>query len=184
MQVLDIPCASTSTSPSTAPSTSAPFDTPSSTTVPVDAPTGVPAPVETAPGEPADASVADSDAPSTETPSAAADATAAPPPRRPKLFFDPHWLAIVRATAPSLSLTPRPIPFPPLSELAQRIEADYAWVLEHVGKNGDGLVEVDEVMRFARTAPTQEEWEAQGMVQMRASASLSRFSLAPCGACV
>ncbi|GAA6000947.1 RNA lariat debranching enzyme [Rhodotorula paludigena] len=85
---------------------------------------------------------------------------------RPKLFFDPHWLAIVRSTAPFLSLNQRPTPFPPLSELTQSIESDYKWVSENVGKGGDGLVEVEEVMQFRRTAPTQEEWEAQGMIQM------------------
>lgn len=167
LQILDIPSTSaTSSTPS--PSAPASFDTSSSTAAPVDTSAADAAPVESSSTSTADASTVDAGAPSTEAPDASS-AAAAPPPRRPKLFFDPHWLAIVRATAPCLSLNPRPIPFPPRSELAQRIEADYAWVLEHVGKDGDGLVEVDEVMRFARTAPTQEEWEAQGMIQMRAS---------------
>ncbi|GAA5969118.1 hypothetical protein JCM8115_007120 [Rhodotorula mucilaginosa] len=86
--------------------------------------------------------------------------------RRPKLFFDPHWLAIVRATAPFLSLEQRQKPFPPLAELTAQIEKDYEWVRENVGTEGDGLVEVDEVMKFLRTAPTQEEWERNGMIQM------------------
>ncbi|GEM09391.1 RNA lariat debranching enzyme [Rhodotorula toruloides] len=91
------------------------------------------------------------------------DATV-PSPTRPKLFFDPAWLAIVRSTAPYLSLSLRPIPFPPLAELAQTIEADEKWVKENVGN--DGLVEVDEVMEFVRTAPTQEDWQKNGMIQM------------------
>jgi lariat debranching enzyme len=94
--------------------------------------------------------------------------------RRPKLFFDPHWLAIVRATAPFLSLEQRQKPFPPLAELTAQIEKDYEWVRENVGTEGDGLVEVDEVMKFLRTAPTQEEWERNGMIQMRECAALSR----------
>ncbi|GAA5978802.1 hypothetical protein JCM10908_004492 [Rhodotorula pacifica] len=91
---------------------------------------------------------------------------ASSPPKRPKLFFDPHWLAIVRATAPFLSLEQRQKPFPPLAELTAQIEKDYEWVKENVGTKGDGLVEVDEVMKFLRTAPTQEEWEQNGMIQM------------------
>ncbi|KPV75708.1 uncharacterized protein RHOBADRAFT_52742 [Rhodotorula graminis WP1] len=171
LQVLDIPSTSTSSSSTSSTSTAtvpASSNTSSSTAAPVDASPVTSAPVEPSPAAPAadaDAATAEGSAPSTEARDASA-ALATPSPRRPKLYFDPHWLAIVRATAPCLSLNPRPIPFPPLSELAQRIEADYAWVLEHVGKNGDGLVEVDDVMRFARTAPTQEEWEAQGMIQM------------------
>ncbi|GAA5883619.1 hypothetical protein JCM3774_001849 [Rhodotorula dairenensis] len=95
-----------------------------------------------------------------------ADAESTSPSRRPKLFFDPHWLAIVRATAPFLSLEQRPKPFPPLAELTAEIDKAYEWVKANVGSNGDGLVEVDEVMKFLRTAPTQEEWERNGMIQM------------------
>ncbi|KAJ8295238.1 Lariat debranching enzyme [Rhodotorula toruloides] len=102
--------------------------------------------------------------PAPSTSSANTDTATAPSPSRPKLFFDPAWLAIVRSTAPYLSLSPRPIPFPPLAELAQTIEADEKWVKENVGK--DGLVEVDEVMEFVRTAPTQEDWQKNGMIQM------------------
>lgn len=78
----------------------------------------------------------------------------------------------MRSTAPYLSLTPRPIPFPPLADLAQTIEADEKWVKENVGK--DGLVEVDEVMEFVRTAPTQDDWVKNGMIQMREWWSSSR----------
>ncbi|GAA6049855.1 hypothetical protein JCM3770_004217 [Rhodotorula araucariae] len=144
LQVLDIP--STSTSPA-APATSC-----------------APAPAEP-PAVDVNAAASSDAPPRAETTAAAADAPTPAPPR-PKLFFDPHWLAIVRATALYLSLTPRPTPFPPLAELTAKIEADYAWVKENVGANGDGMVEIGEVMRFARTAPTQEEWEQRGMVQM------------------
>lgn len=106
-----------------------------------------------------------------DTPAASTDAAesdSSPPQSRPrpKLFFDPHWLAIVRATAPFLSLEQRQKPFPPLAELTAQIEKDYEWVKENVGTKGDGLVEVDEVMKFLRTAPTQEEWERNGMIQL------------------
>lgn len=87
------------------------------------------------------------------------------PRSRPKLFYDPDWLAIVRATAPFLSLEQRSLPFPPLAELTDRIASDAAWVRENVGR--DGLVEVDEVMKFVRTAPSQEEWEQSGRVPIR-----------------
>ncbi|BGP53644.1 lariat debranching enzyme [Rhodotorula sphaerocarpa] len=86
------------------------------------------------------------------------------PRSRPKLFYDPDWLAIVRATAPFLSLEQRSLPFPPLAELTDRIASDAAWVRAIVGR--DGLVEVDEVMKFVRTAPSQEEWEQSGRVPM------------------
>lgn len=112
---------------------------------------------------PAPVEVATTDA----TPTSDADSTSSPPRHRPKLFFDPHWLAIVRATAPFLSLEQRPKPFPPLAELTAETEKAYDWVKANVGPNGDGLVEVDEVMKFLRTAPTQEEWERDGMIQMR-----------------
>ncbi|BGP45752.1 lariat debranching enzyme [Rhodotorula kratochvilovae] len=145
LQILDVPA--TSTSPSAAPSAPTPAELPTTT------------------GAPPSSDVAAAAEVTTDSDAVAAD-TANPASPRPKLFFDPHWLAIVRATAPYLSLTPRPTPFPPLAELSAKIEADYAWVKENVGGSGDGMVEVDEVMRFARTAPTQEEWEQQGMARM------------------
>lgn len=118
-----------------------------------------------------------------DTPAASTDAAesdSSPPQSRPrpKLFFDPHWLAIVRATAPFLSLEQRQKPFPPLAELTAQIEKDYEWVKENVGTKGDGLVEVDEVMKFLRTAPTQEEWERNGMIQLRECAHLGGSSIA------
>ncbi|GAA5840451.1 hypothetical protein JCM11251_006564 [Rhodosporidiobolus azoricus] len=84
----------------------------------------------------------------------------------PTLYFDPHWLSILRSTAPYLSLSRDPIPFPPLATLAEQIEKDYDWVKVNVGTKGDGLVKVEEVQTFARTAPTEEEWEQQGRIRM------------------
>ncbi|GAA5905656.1 hypothetical protein JCM6882_008739 [Rhodosporidiobolus microsporus] len=87
-------------------------------------------------------------------------------PSSPTLYFDPHWLSILRSTAPYLSLTPQSIPFPPLDELAKTIQADYEWVLQNVGKDGTGLVKVEEVQTFGRTAPTEQEWDQQGRIRM------------------
>ncbi|GAA5875606.1 hypothetical protein JCM16303_000681 [Sporobolomyces ruberrimus] len=80
----------------------------------------------------------------------------------PSLFFDPHWLAIIRATNPYLSLTRSQTPFPPLTDLAQQIEKDYAWVLENVGEKK----KVDDVMKFERTALTEDDWKAQGSIRI------------------
>ncbi|GAA6003283.1 hypothetical protein JCM10207_001842 [Rhodosporidiobolus poonsookiae] len=105
-------------------------------------------------------------APSAAPPADAADASSSSDARPPPtLFYDPHWLAILRATAPFLSLEQRALPFPPLAELQAQIEADYAWVCENVGE-GEGMVEVGKVQEFVRTAPTQGEWETQGRPPM------------------
>ncbi|GAA5844346.1 hypothetical protein JCM5353_008466 [Sporobolomyces roseus] len=88
--------------------------------------------------------------------SVAADSTS------PTLFFDPHWLAIIRSTTPYLSLTHQQTPFPPLGELAAQIEKDHEWVLENVGERK----KIDEVMKFSKTAPTEEDWRAQGSVRI------------------
>ncbi|GAA5868706.1 hypothetical protein JCM1840_004363 [Sporobolomyces johnsonii] len=85
--------------------------------------------------------------------------------KKPTLFFDPDWLAIVRSTAPYLSLTPQPLPFPPLSELAAQIDKDREWLAENVFKDKEAL-EVESVQVFKPTAPTEDEWEMQGRVRM------------------
>ncbi|GAA5959437.1 hypothetical protein JCM21900_003753 [Sporobolomyces salmonicolor] len=84
---------------------------------------------------------------------------------KPTLFFDPDWLAILRSTAPYLSLKPQPLPFPPLSELAVQIDKDRAWVVENVLRDKEAL-EVERVQVFQRTAPTEDEWAMQGCVRM------------------
>ncbi|BGP13568.1 lariat debranching enzyme [Rhodosporidiobolus nylandii] len=88
------------------------------------------------------------------------------PPPPPQLYYDPHWLAILRSTAPYLSLSHQQTPFPPLAELEKQIERDYEWVLEHVGEGGDGMKRVEEVQHFVGTAPTQSEWEGMGRPRM------------------
>ncbi|GAA5865870.1 hypothetical protein JCM8547_005741 [Rhodosporidiobolus lusitaniae] len=87
-------------------------------------------------------------------------------PSNPTLFFDPHWLAILRSTAPYLSLTHQQTPFPPLPQLQQKVEEDYEWVLKNVGEKGDGMEKVEETQRFGKTALGQEDWEKAGSVRM------------------
>ncbi|KAJ7178096.1 lariat debranching enzyme, C-terminal domain-containing protein [Mycena filopes] len=72
----------------------------------------------------------------------------------PSLFFDPHWLAIVRAYAPYLSLTPLPAPLP-APAVAARIVADaLAWVRANVADDRAGkLKAVGDVQVFKRVAP-------------------------------
>ncbi|KAK4048773.1 lariat debranching enzyme [Microbotryomycetes sp. JL201] len=76
---------------------------------------------------------------------------------RPRLYFDPHWLAIVRAFSPYLSLDVRPKPFPDVSRHEQLVADALDWVRAHVGSNGDGKVEVDQIQQFAKTAPAPGE---------------------------
>ncbi|KAJ7130242.1 lariat debranching enzyme, C-terminal domain-containing protein [Mycena epipterygia] len=66
----------------------------------------------------------------------------------PTLFFDPHWLAIVRAFAPFMPLEAQPTPLPPAAELRALIADAFAWVQENVGEKAVGDVQV-----FAQTAP-------------------------------
>ncbi|GAA6016947.1 hypothetical protein JCM11491_006921 [Sporobolomyces phaffii] len=81
---------------------------------------------------------------------------------RPELFFDPHWLAIVRATNPFLSLERAQTPFPPLADLSQQIDREYAWVVDHVGAR----TRVADVMKFERTALTEQDWRSHGAVRI------------------
>ncbi|GAA5931830.1 RNA lariat debranching enzyme [Sporobolomyces koalae] len=80
----------------------------------------------------------------------------------PDLQFDPHWLAIIRATNPYLSLSHAQTPFPELSQLAAQIDKEYEWVLQYVGAQKS----VSGVMQFERTALTQQDWEQQGAIRM------------------
>ncbi|KAK4052972.1 lariat debranching enzyme [Microbotryomycetes sp. JL221] len=75
--------------------------------------------------------------------------------RQPVLFFDPHWLAIIRAYSPYLSLEVRPTkPFPPVSEHEQLVETNLNWVRKNIGNNG--LIQIDTVQSFVTTAPTMQ----------------------------
>lgn len=91
--------------------------------------------------------------------------------RIPSLYFDPHWLAIIRATNPYLSLTQLQTPFPPLSELSLQIDKEYEWVLKNVGEKK--LVE--EVMKFEKTGLTERDWVQQGSIRIREPSILSFF---------
>ncbi|KAF7329688.1 RNA lariat debranching enzyme [Mycena kentingensis (nom. inval.)] len=67
----------------------------------------------------------------------------------PRLFFDPHWLAITRAFAPFLPLKETPTPLPPQAETPALVAESLAWVREKV----DLATPIDEVQVFAHTAP-------------------------------
>jgi hypothetical protein len=69
----------------------------------------------------------------------------------PTLFFDPHWLAIVRAFTPFMPLEVRATPLPPAARIPGMIAEALAWVRLNIGDNG--LKAVDDVQVFAQTAP-------------------------------
>ncbi|KAJ6544072.1 lariat debranching enzyme, C-terminal domain-containing protein [Mycena capillaripes] len=69
----------------------------------------------------------------------------------PALFFDPHWLAIVRAFAPFMPLEVQAPPLPSAEHVPAMIAEAFAWVQENVGDNG--IKAVDDVQVFAHTAP-------------------------------
>ncbi|ORY75321.1 Metallo-dependent phosphatase-like protein [Leucosporidium creatinivorum] len=100
-----------------------------------------------------------------DDPNAATAPSIAEPPTKstPTLFFDPHWLAIVKTFAPYLSLEYRQKEFPPVSSFDQLIGESLDWVKKNVGKKGDGLVEIGEVQKFVRTAPATGEGRDDGM---------------------
>ncbi|GAA6061599.1 hypothetical protein JCM10212_000907 [Sporobolomyces blumeae] len=90
------------------------------------------------------------------------DGSTEPGRRKPCLYFDPDWLAIVKTTAPFLSLSHAQSRFPPLEQLSSEIERNLAWVKENVGERK----KVDDVMQFQRTALTEQDWRAQGAVRI------------------
>ncbi|KAJ7056890.1 lariat debranching enzyme, C-terminal domain-containing protein [Mycena amicta] len=73
----------------------------------------------------------------------------------PRLFFDPHWLAVVRAFAPYLPLQQQATPLPPATEIPQLIADAAEWVRANiVGRQEDGgLRAIDDVQVFQHTAP-------------------------------
>ncbi|KAF8211726.1 lariat debranching enzyme, C-terminal domain-containing protein [Mycena galopus ATCC 62051] len=73
----------------------------------------------------------------------------------PTLFFDPHWLAIVRAFAPFMPLEKQAIPLPTAKQATAKIAEAYAWVQNNIGENG--MKAIDDVQVFARTAPPTRE---------------------------
>ncbi|KAJ7084063.1 lariat debranching enzyme, C-terminal domain-containing protein [Mycena belliarum] len=71
--------------------------------------------------------------------------------RTPELFFDPHWLAIVRAFAPFLPLTEHAPPLHPVTQAPALIAEALVWVQQNVG-----LKAVRDVQVFTQTAtPTR-----------------------------
>jgi hypothetical protein len=113
---------------------------------------------------PSSASSTSDPSPSSPSPSNPTPSSAHPTPT-PTLYFDPHWLAILRSTAPYLSLRMQATSFPPLDEVARKIDDDFQWVTENVGSSG--LMKIEEVQQFVKTALAQEDWEAQGGIRMR-----------------
>jgi lariat debranching enzyme len=71
--------------------------------------------------------------------------------RTPTLFFDPHWLAVVRAFDPFMPLEAKATPLPPAEQVPAMIAEALAWVQQNVGENG--MKAVDDVQVFAQTAP-------------------------------
>lgn len=98
------------------------------------------------------------DAPTATPVDAAAEPAATPAsdpsPPKPTLYFDPHWLAIVRAFHPSLSLTHQPMtPFPPQTD--KLMDDNLAWIRANVGQ--DGILPVEAIQQFVKTAPASGE---------------------------
>ncbi|KAJ7507149.1 lariat debranching enzyme, C-terminal domain-containing protein [Mycena galericulata] len=79
--------------------------------------------------------------------------------RTPKLFFDPHWLAVVRALDPFLPLQVQTTPLPPAEQIHQRIEEALTWVRENVGENG--MKAVSDVQVFVQTAPPTRSYSGE-----------------------
>lgn len=103
----------------------------------------------------------------------------ATPSAAPTLTYDPHWLAIVRATAQFQSITPNPSALPPPAVLNPLLTASYAWVLQHIGEGK----RVDEVQMFVHTAqPTinNEEMERPGEGREREFFSPAGQRRTPC----
>ncbi|KAJ6613643.1 lariat debranching enzyme, C-terminal domain-containing protein [Mycena sp. CBHHK59/15] len=77
--------------------------------------------------------------------------------RTPTLFFDPYWLAIVRALSPFLSLEVQQTPLPSPAALDAPIAESLAWVQEHVG-----VKRVADVQVFSHTAPPTRSVNGEG----------------------
>ncbi|KAK7061209.1 RNA lariat debranching enzyme [Favolaschia claudopus] len=66
----------------------------------------------------------------------------------PELFFDPQWLAIVRAFAPFMPLEVKAPPLPSVEEANALIEEALQWVHQNIGTKP-----ILEVQVFSQTAP-------------------------------
>ncbi|GAA5966319.1 hypothetical protein JCM3765_005256 [Sporobolomyces pararoseus] len=80
----------------------------------------------------------------------------------PSLYFDPHWLAIIRATNPFLSLSQTQKTFPPLDQISSQIDQEYEWVLQNIGEKKS----IDEIMKFEKTGLTEKDWIQQGSIRI------------------
>jgi lariat debranching enzyme len=67
------------------------------------------------------------------------------------MTFDPEWLAVTRALHPYLSLAHHQTRLPPNS--TELITRELEWVKRNVGTSGDGILDVEEVQKFVKTAP-------------------------------
>ncbi|KAJ7084059.1 lariat debranching enzyme, C-terminal domain-containing protein [Mycena belliarum] len=76
--------------------------------------------------------------------------------RTPELFFDPHWLAIVRAFAPFLPLTEHAPSLHPVTQAPALIAEALVWVQQNVGMKA-----VRDVQVFAQTAPPTRSYGAE-----------------------
>lgn len=108
---------------------------------------------------------AEFEADSTESTSSLPSRPKTPPPatakHSPRLFFDPNWLAIIRTFNPFLSLRPSPIAFPPKDKIDSLLEESTTWVLQNVGV--DGVLCVDDVQKFGKTAPATGDGQDNAM---------------------
>ncbi|KAK4698926.1 lariat debranching enzyme, partial [Phenoliferia sp. Uapishka_3] len=117
----------------------------------------VPTSVPTADAAPTDAQTSEASTdPSTSTSTSSLPPPPPSPPRHhPTLYFDPHWLSIVKTFAPYLSLRPQQIAFPPPASFDRLIGESLDWVKGNVGV--EGLKKVEDVQVFGRTAPATGE---------------------------
>ncbi|KAG6835406.1 hypothetical protein H0H93_001784 [Arthromyces matolae] len=86
---------------------------------------------------------------------------------RPKISFDPHWLAITRAFHPYMSLNRWTLPLPDEATLRASIQNELAWVKQNLPRKLNGGWAVDECQKFVRTAhpiPPTESGRMQGYV--------------------
>jgi len=69
----------------------------------------------------------------------------------PRLTYDPHWLAITRAFHSFISLSRAQKPFPDEPTAREMVSRELDWVKQNVPCGG--LVKVEDVQVFSRTAP-------------------------------
>ncbi|KAL8277303.1 hypothetical protein RQP46_010256 [Phenoliferia psychrophenolica] len=146
LQIIDVPVPAGYERPTVVVEPPVPAPTVADDAVPeTEAPSSLPA-SSTDPSDPLPTSSTPSSLPSRPTPPS-------PPPTRhhPTLYFDPHWLSIVKTFSPYLSLRPQQTPFPPPATFDALIGSSLDWIRANVGEGG--LKKVEDVQVFGRTAP-------------------------------